>query len=77
MKATRTANLNLRIAQFRLQSNCKTMTKENVKDLRAKILQGLELAYSRLLLSKQKDDAELVITRNGKIVKIKARELTK
>lgn len=51
------------------------MTKENVKDLRAKILQGLDLAYSRLLTSKQKDDAELVISRNGKIVKIKAREL--
>ena len=53
------------------------MTKENVKDLRAKILKGLELAYSRLLSSKQKDDAELVISRNGKIVKVKARELTK
>lgn len=53
------------------------MTRENVKDLRAKILQGLELAYSRLLTSKQKDDADLVITRNGKIVKVKARELTK
>ena len=53
------------------------MTKEKVKDLREKILRGIELAYSRLLSSKQKDDAELVITRNGKIVKIKARELTK
>jgi len=53
------------------------MTKENVKDLRAKIIRGLELAYSRLLSSKQKDDAELVISRNGKIVKVKARELTK
>jgi len=53
------------------------MTNENVKDLHAKIIQGLELAYSRLLSSKQKDDAELVISRNGKIVKVKARELTK
>ena len=53
------------------------MTKENIKDLRAKILQGLELAYSRLLSSKQKNDEELVISRNGKIVKVKARELTK
>ncbi|MCL6103141.1 MAG: hypothetical protein M1292_11785 [Bacteroidetes bacterium] len=60
-----------------LQSNRKAMTKENVKDLRTKILKGLELAYSRLLSSKQKDDAELVISRNGKIVKVKARELTK
>ena len=59
------------------QSNRKAMTKENIKDLHRKILQGLELAYSRLLSSKQKDDAELVISRNGKIVKVKARELTK
>jgi hypothetical protein len=53
------------------------MTKENVKDLRAKIIQGLDLAYTRLLASKQKEDAELVISRNGKIIKVKARELTK
>ncbi len=53
------------------------MTKEKVKDLRSKILQGLELAYTRLLSSKQKDDEDLVISRNGKIVKVKARDLTK
>jgi hypothetical protein len=53
------------------------MNNDNVKDLRTKILLGLELAYSRLLSSKQRDDSELVITRNGKIVKVKARELTK
>lgn len=53
------------------------MTKENVKELRAKIVQGLDLAYSRLLTSKQKEDADIVISRNGKIVRVKARELTK
>ena len=53
------------------------MNKENVKDLRAKILQGLELAYTRLLLSKQKDDEDLVISRNGKVIKVKARDLSK
>ncbi|MCK9413025.1 MAG: hypothetical protein M0Q53_12035 [Prolixibacteraceae bacterium] len=53
------------------------MNKENVKDLRAKILQGLELAYSRLLSSKQKEDEDLVISRNGKVVKVKARDLSK
>jgi len=53
------------------------MTKENVKDLREKILQGLELAYTRLLSSKQKDDEDLVISINGKVVKVKARDLTK
>ncbi len=53
------------------------MTKENVKELRAKIIQGLDLAYTRLLISKQKEDAELVISRNGRIVRVKAGELTK
>lgn len=52
------------------------MTKDNVKDLRAKIILGLDLAFKRLLSSKQKEDADLVISRNGKIVRIKARELT-
>jgi hypothetical protein len=51
------------------------MTKENITDLRAKILQGISLAYQRLLISRQKEDGELVISRNGKVVKIKAREL--
>lgn len=53
------------------------MTKENVKDLRTKIIKGLDLAYQRLLIAKQKEDEELVISRNGKIVRVKARELTK
>ena len=51
------------------------MTKESVKDLRSKILQGIELAYHRLLISKQKEDGELVISRNGQIIKIKAKDL--
>ncbi len=53
------------------------MTKENIKDLRTKILQGISLAYSRLLASKQKDNTEIVISRKGKIIKVKARELSK
>jgi len=53
------------------------MTRENIKDLRTKILQGISLSYSRLLASKQKEDGELVISRNGKIIKIKAKELLK
>lgn len=53
------------------------MTKENIKDLRSKILQGIDLAYTRLLIAKQKEDGELVISRNGEIVKVKARDLAK
>ncbi len=51
------------------------MTEKNVKDLRNKILKGIELAYTRLLIAKQKEDGELVISRNGKIVRVKARDL--
>ena len=53
------------------------MKKENVKELRDKILKGIELSYDRLIISKQKDDEELVFSRNGQIVKVRARDLTK
>jgi hypothetical protein len=53
------------------------MNRENIKELREKILKGIELSYDRLLISKQKDDDELVFSRNGQIVKIKARKLKK
>lgn len=53
------------------------MNRENIKELRDKILKGIELSYDRLLISKQKDDAVLVFSRNGQIVKVKARELKK
>jgi hypothetical protein len=53
------------------------MTKENIKDLRTKIIQGVDLAYNRLLSSKIKEDGELVITKDGKVIRIKAKELSK
>lgn len=53
------------------------MTKDSIKDLRAKIIQGIDLSYERLLASKIKEDGELVISRNGKIVRVKASELLK
>jgi hypothetical protein len=51
------------------------MTKADVKELRAKILQGIDLSYARLLRSKQREDGELVISRRGEIIRVKAREL--
>lgn len=51
------------------------MNKDKVKELRNKIIKGIDLAYARLLTTKQKDDSELVFTRNGKIVKVKAKDL--
>ena len=43
--------------------------------MRNKIIKGIELAYKKLLIEKQKDDSELVFSQNGKIVKVKARDL--
>ena len=51
------------------------MNKEEVKVMRDKIVKGVDLAFERLLIEKQKDDSELVFSQNGKIVKIKARDL--
>ena len=51
------------------------MNKENVKDLREKIIKGINLAYTRLLITRQKENAELVFSKNGKIIRIKASEL--
>jgi hypothetical protein len=51
------------------------MTKEEVKEMRSKILQGIELSYNRLLTSKQKEDGELVISDKGKVVEVKAKNL--
>jgi hypothetical protein len=53
------------------------MNKDNVRVLRDKIIKGIDLAYDRLLITKQRDDSELVFSRNGQIVKIKAREIKK
>jgi hypothetical protein len=51
------------------------MTKEGEIELRNKIMKGIELAFKRLIQAKQKEDGELVFSRNGKIIKIKAKDL--
>lgn len=51
------------------------MNKEEVKIMSDKIIKGVDLAYQRLLIAKAKEDGELVFSRDGKIVKIKARDL--
>ena len=52
------------------------MKKENIL-LRNKIIKGLNLTYNRLLEQKQKEDGELVFSHEGKITKVKARNLKK
>jgi len=48
------------------------MSKTN-KDLefREKIMKGLEIAYERMIEFKKQKNSELVVMRDGKIVKIK------
>lgn len=43
--------------------------------LRNKLLIGLNLSYSRLIEKKQKEDGNLIFSKNGKIIKVKARNL--
>jgi hypothetical protein len=51
------------------------MNKDEAKAMRDKIVKGIDLAYERLLIEKQKDDSVLVFSRNGEIVKVKAKDL--
>jgi hypothetical protein len=53
------------------------MTKVELKNMRTKILQGIELSYNKLLSDRQKEDGELIFSENGKVVKVKARKLEK
>lgn len=45
--------------------------------LRNNVLIGLNLSYNRLIEKKQKEDGILIFSKNGKIIKVKARSLGK
>ena len=47
------------------------MTKEAKIERRNKIIKGLEKAYAKMIESKRKNNSEIVIIQNNKIVKIK------
>ncbi|MDT8412416.1 MAG: hypothetical protein RQ875_08150 [Vicingaceae bacterium] len=49
-------------------------TKERIKDIREKIVRGLEKTYEKLIIEKIKNDSVLIISENGEIVKIKPRK---
>jgi len=52
------------------------MSERECKELREKILDGINLAFTRLLREKQRDNRYLVISRNGRqIEQVKATEL--
>lgn len=51
------------------------MTVQKKNELYEKILKGIQLAYNRLIESTKQTDGELVFSKNGKIIRVKAREL--
>jgi len=46
-------------------------TKEQIEDIRDKIIKGLNKTYEKLLEFKRKNNSVLVVSKNGKIVKVK------
>lgn len=53
------------------------MKTNEIRKLRSNILKGIDLAYRKLVESKSLEDRELIFSKNGQIVKIKAREIQK
>ncbi|MHC8947555.1 hypothetical protein [Sphingobacterium hungaricum] len=53
------------------------ITIESQLEERDKIVKGLALAFERLLESKRANNSELVIIRDGKIVKVKPADFEK
>ncbi len=51
------------------------MSEMEIKQMQEKIDAGILLAQKRLIEKAQKEDGELVVVREGKVVRIKAREL--
>lgn len=51
------------------------MSKSESLQLLEKITNGVQLAVKRLVEQTKKDDGELVISKNGKVIRIKARDL--
>ena len=46
-------------------------TKDQIDDIREKILEGLKIAYEKLIEMKRKNGSVLVISDKGEIIKIK------
>ena len=51
------------------------MTKSQTETLREKILKGTHLSFQRLLERTAKEDGYLVISKDGKVVRVRARDL--
>ncbi|QOI97979.1 MAG: hypothetical protein HRU69_11015 [Flammeovirgaceae bacterium] len=51
------------------------MSKSEVEQLEKKITKGVKLAIERLIERTKKEGGELVVSRNGKVVRVKAKDL--
>jgi hypothetical protein len=51
------------------------MRSSEINKLKKRILAGIDLAFKKLVETKSKEDGELVFSKDGKIVRVKAREL--
>ena len=51
------------------------MSEIEIKQMQEKINPGILLASKRLIEKTKKEDGELVVVRDGKVVRIKARDL--
>ncbi|HNY44030.1 MAG: hypothetical protein QM212_07280 [Bacteroidota bacterium] len=49
--------------------------KERVFDIKTKILKGVDLAGQKLINERAREDGEIVISKNGKIEFVKAKDL--
>jgi hypothetical protein len=47
------------------------MNQEKQPELRDKLLDGLEIAYARMLEMKRQKNSEVVVMREGKVVRVK------
>lgn len=51
------------------------MSELEQKRLRDKIMKGLKLSFERLVHEKKQKNEDLIFSRNGKIIKIKAKDI--
>ncbi|MBX3163476.1 MAG: hypothetical protein KF900_03275 [Bacteroidetes bacterium] len=49
--------------------------KTKIENLSEKIRRGLRLSYIKLIKEKAKEDSDLIFSDNGKIVRVKAKQL--
>lgn len=50
---------------------------KNISDLTRKISEGLKKSFDKLVRETAKEDGELIFSRDGKIVRVKAKDLLK